>query len=183
MTALPQVDDPMLALLDAERANLLAQVARIPVTRHAERSAPGCWSVTDIVEHLARIDRGVARLLALRSTEPLTATAEELAAARMTPEKVARVRDRAERIEAPERVRPTGALTPEVALAQLTDARAALKAAYVAADPAILDGAVHAHPVVGLLTLRAWLLLTAHHDARHAQQIAELADAKPATPS
>jgi len=163
--------DAVLALLDAERAHFLAQVARIPVARQAERPAPDRWSVAEIVEHVARIDRGVAKILALRGAEPRTATPQQLTDAALTPEKVARVRSRAERFEAPERVRPTGGLDPAAALAQLAEAREALRAAYLAADPAVLDGAVHEHPVIGPLTLRGWFGM-----ARHAQQIAELAE-------
>lgn len=169
--------DPALQLLDLERANFLAQVARIPVARQAERPGPDRWSVAEIVEHVARIDRGVAKLFAVRSAQPLTASPEELAAAELTSDKVARVRSRAERFVAPERVRPTGALAPEAAMAELAEARATLKATYLATDPAVLDGAVHPHPVIGPLTLRGWLALAAHHDARHAQQVAELAEA------
>jgi hypothetical protein len=61
---------PVLTLLDAERAHFLAQVARIPTARQAERLAPERWSVVEIVEHVARVDRGVAKLLAIRSAEP-----------------------------------------------------------------------------------------------------------------
>ena len=167
--------DPVLALMDAERANFLAEVARVPTERQARRATPDRWSVAEIVEHVARIDFGVAKILAMHVAQPRPVAPEVLAAAQLTPEKVARVRDRAERIEAPDRVRPTGELTPEAALAQLAQAREALKAVYVSADPAVLDGAVHAHPVIGPLTLRGWFQLAAHHDARHAQQIAELA--------
>lgn len=170
--------DALLALLDAERAAFLAQVERVPAARRGERPAPDRWSVAEIVEHVARIDVGVTMILALRAAEPRTATPAELAAARLTPETAARVRGRAERLEAPERVRPTGALTPEAALAQLAAARAALKAAYASADPAVLDGAVHPHPILGPLTLRGWFELPAHHDARHARQVAELAEAR-----
>ncbi|HZF68726.1 MAG TPA: DinB family protein [Gemmatirosa sp.] len=179
MTAPSSAPDPVLALLDAERAHFLAQVARIPVARQSQRPTPDRWSAAEIVEHVASIDRGVAKILALRSAGPPAARAEELADATLTPEKVARVRSRAERFEAPDRVRPTGMLTPEAALEHLADARAALKAAYAAADPVVLDGAVHPHPVIGPLTLRGWFLLAAHHDARHAQQLAELADLAP----
>jgi hypothetical protein len=178
-TAPTSAPDPVLTLLDAERAHFLAQVARIPVARQARRPAPDRWSVAEIVEHVARIDLGVAKLLAVRTAEPRTASAEELADAALTPEKVARVRSRAERFEAPDRVCPTGTLTPEAALARLADARAALKAAYASADPAVLDGAVYPHPVIGPLTVRGWFLLAAHHDARHAQQVEELAELAP----
>lgn len=167
--------DVLPALLDRERVAFLAEVARVPLTRRAERPAPDRWSVAEVVEHVARIDLGISKLLALRAAEPRTATPQELAAAQLTPEKIARVRSRAERFEAPERVRPTGTLAPEAALERLAHARAALMAAYQAASPSVLDGAVHVHPVIGPLTLRGWVELAAHHDARHAQQIAELA--------
>lgn len=166
--------DP-LALLDRERAAFLAQVARVPGARQAERPAPDRWSVAEIVEHVARIDAGVSKVLAAKSAEPLTATPEQLAEAQMTPEKAARIRSRDERVEAPERVRPSGTLSPEAALAQLSGARAALKAAFLAADRTLLDRAVHPHIMIGPLTLRAWVEFAAHHDARHAQQVAEIA--------
>jgi DinB superfamily len=174
-TASPS-SDALLALLDRERAAFLAQVERVPGALQARRLAPDRWSVAEIVEHVARIDRGVGKLIALRSAQPVPATPEQLAAARLTPEMIARVRSRAERVEAPERVRPTGTLSPEDALEQLANARAALKAAFLAADPSVLDGGVHPHPVIGPVTIRGWVELAAHHDARHAQQIAELAD-------
>jgi hypothetical protein len=171
--------DPMLALLDQERAAFLAQVERVPPERRAERPAPDRWSVAEIIEHVARIDTGVSKLIALRSAEPSLVPPEQAVAARMTPKRAAWVRDRSLRIEAPERVRPTGTLTLEAALAQLASARAALKAAYQGAEAAVLDNSVHPHPhpAIGRVTLRGWVELAAHHDARHAQQIAELADA------
>jgi len=177
MTETASSTDALMALLQRERAAFLAQVERVPSARRGERPATGRWSVAEIIEHVARIDIGVGKILALRAAEPLTATPEQLAAARLTPERVARVRSRAERFEAPERVRPTGTLSPNAALEHLASARDALTAAYRAADPAVLDGAIHPHPVIGPVTLRGWFELAAHHDARHAAQIAELADA------
>jgi hypothetical protein len=176
MTHAAPSTEALLALLDRERSAFLAQVARVPRARQAEHPAPGRWSVAEIVEHVARIDVGVSRILAVRGAEPLTATPDQLAAARLTPEKIARVRSRTERFDAPERVRPTGTLSPETALEHLGSARVALTSAYLAADGAALDGAIHPHPVIGPLTLRGWVELAAHHDARHAAQIAELAD-------
>jgi hypothetical protein len=166
----------LLALLDRERAAFLASVERVPLARQTERPSPDRWSVAEIVEHIARIDTGVAKVLAMKSAEPLTAGPEELAGASMTPEKAARIRGRNERVEAPDRVRPSGTLTAEAAMTQLAHARAGLKGALLEADPAALDGAAHPHILLGPLTLRAWVEFAAHHDARHAQQVAELAD-------
>lgn len=176
MTSPDLASADLIALLDHERAAFLAQIGRIPVERQGTRPAPDRWSVTEIAEHVARIDTGVGKLLALKAADPARATPEQLAEAAMTPERVRRVRSREERIEAPERVRPSGTLTPEAALAHLAGARATLKAAFLATEPGLLDGVVHPHPIIGLLTLRGWVTLAAHHDARHAEQIAEIAE-------
>lgn len=166
----------VIVLLDQERAGFLAQVSRVPAARQTERPRPDRWSVAEIVEHMARIDTGVARVLAAKSVEPATATPEELARGRMTPAMAARIRSREERVEAPDRVRPSGTLTPDAALAMLAQARAALRDAVLAADPAVLESRMHPHVVIGPMTLRAWVEFAAHHDARHAQQVAEVAD-------
>ena len=176
MTVSAMTTDELLSLLDRERAAFLAEVDRVPRDRQSRRPAPERWSVAEIVEHVARIDTGVGKLIAMKSADPGTATPEELTEGRLTAEKAARVRSREEKIVAPERVRPTGALSPEEALAQLAQARAAVRSALLAADSRVLDGAVYPHPIIGLLTLRSWVELLGHHDALHAQQVAEIAD-------
>jgi hypothetical protein len=165
----------LLALLDSERTNLIAQVERVPAARRTERPAEGQWSAAEIVEHVARVEGGIARAIVARAAAPLTASAEEIAAAQLTPEIIAAVRTRESKLQAPERVQPTGMLSGDDAFVQLANSRAALRAAFVDADPAVLDGALVPHPYFGPLTLRAWVELIAYHDARHAQQAAECA--------
>ena len=62
--------DPVLALMDAERASFLAEVARVPAAQQARRTSPDRWSVAEIVEHVARIDFGVAKILAMHAAQP-----------------------------------------------------------------------------------------------------------------
>ena len=170
-------DDPVLQMLDEERAALLAIVDRVPSLRRTERPAPGRWAVAEIMEHIPRVDRSVVKMIVAGAATPLTATPEELARARFTPKRANAVRTRATRVQAPESVQPTGGHSTESALEQLANARASLKAAYLAASPTVLDGIVQPHPFLGQMTLRGWVEFAAHHDARHARQIAEIADA------
>lgn len=181
MTSLPAGDpsapasaDPVLALLARERAALLDAVASVPPERRDACPDPARWSVAQVLEHLARVERGVHRLLQLRLAEPAPADAAQLAEARANGARLVLVRDRGRRIEAPERVCPRDGLEAAAALARLADERGALETAYAAADDALLDGSVYPHPVFGLLTLRDWTAFVAHHEARHAAQIAEL---------
>jgi len=168
--------DALLALLDDERANLLAQFGRVPVARRAERPDEGAWSALEIVEHVARVEAGVVKMIAKGGEMPRTATATELAGAQMTEGRIAAVRTRGVKLSAPDRVRPTGTLTPGMVMEQIAGARAGLRAAFAAADPAALDGIMFPHPFIGPLTLRAWVVLVAHHDARHAAQMTDVAD-------
>lgn len=183
MTASRPDADPLLALLDRERARLLAEVARVPRSRQGESITAGRWSVAEIVEHVARVERGVVRMLEAGRAGTLRPAATTPLGAPLPDAVVAGLRDRTTPLEAPERVRPTGATTLEDALEGLGQARGALLDAYRATADEVLDGAAYPHPYFGPLTLRGWVEMSAHHDARHAAQVAELTAAAAGDPS
>ncbi len=164
----------LLALLHLERANLLAQFDATPEALRVVSAGEGVWSAAQIIEHCARVEGNVARMIAKGAEMPRAATADELQAAVLTERTIGWVRERTTKVEAPERVRPAGTLDADASLAQLHASRAALLEAFAAADDAVLDGVAFPHPFLGPLTLRSWVELTAHHDARHAAQMAEL---------
>jgi len=161
----------LLALLHYERANLLTQFESTPEALRVASTGDSGWSAAQIIEHCARVEGGVARMIAKGAEMPRTATVDELQAAVLTERTIGWVRERSTKVEAPERVRPTGTLDADAALAQLQASRAALLEAFATADNAVLDGVTFPHPFIGPLTLRSWVELTAHHDARHAAQM------------
>ncbi|MEN9591679.1 MAG: hypothetical protein RJA21_131, partial [Gemmatimonadota bacterium] len=67
----------LLTLLKVEREQLLAQFAAIPVEQRALANGAGGWSAAQIVEHVARVEGNVARLIAKGATLPHTATSDE----------------------------------------------------------------------------------------------------------
>jgi hypothetical protein len=174
--AAPDSTTAVLELLDRERAALLACVDRVPAPLRVRRPTPERWSVMEVLEHLARVERGVAKLLAIRGQEQAPA-AVALDDAQLDAARIARLRSRSERIEAPSRIQPEGALGPAETMQALADSRSALRAALQAAHPAALDGVTHTHPILGVLTLRGWACFVAHHEARHAAQVEEIAEA------
>ena len=169
----------LLALLHHERENLLAHFAATRESTRAVSAGAGesGWSAAQIIEHCARVEGNVARMIAKSAEMPRTATSAELQSAVLTARTIGWVRERTTKVEAPERVHPTGTLDADAALAQLQASRGALLAAFTTADGATLDGVAFPHPFLGPLTLRSWVELTAHHDARHAVQMAELLSA------
>lgn len=172
----------ILERLQKERDALVARVQRIPADLHDKRPDPTRWSIAEVLEHLMRVEIGVTKLLMVRGqSAPPPDTPRPGESSFLTPAVSARVRDRSEGIEAPERVRPSGTVPSHEALAQLSSTRAGLISAYSSANTDALDRVTHPHPVFGLLTLRSWVAFSADHEARHSEQIAEIAQRLGAT--
>jgi hypothetical protein len=164
-----------IALLQQERDALLAAVQRVAPADRGRRPAPDRWSVAEILEHLVKVERSVAMLVATRGREPLPPTMEPPvpdAAAR-----VAGLRGRERKVDVPDAMRPSGAVSADEALEALAASRRALLDAAAAAEPAALEHRTYHHAILGRLTLRDWLAFVAHHEARHAAQIDEVAAA------
>jgi DinB superfamily len=162
-----------LALLDTERAALLAEVERVPAADRERRPLPDSWSVAEILEHLATVEHSVATLIATRGREPVPAQSEP--AVPLDEARVARLRNRTRRIDVPDRMRPAGTIDAAAAIQALATSRAALLDAIKNADPVALEQRSYVHAVVGRIVLRDWIAFIAHHEARHADQIHEIA--------
>jgi uncharacterized damage-inducible protein DinB len=164
-----------LALLDSDRRGLLASVERVSEADRERRPADGCWSAAEILEHLASVEHAVAKLIATRGREPVPPDQEP--AVPMAAERMAQIRVRGRRIDVPDALRPKGTMTAAAAIEALGVSRAALLDAARAADPVALEQRTYMHREIGRLTLRDWLAFVAHHEARHAAQIVEIAAA------
>jgi len=162
------------AALVHEREHFLRTFDRVPTNRRGHKPAGGGWSAVDVAEHVSRVERAVVKMLGAGATTRQGSSAEELASAQLTEEKIQVVRVRTEKVHAPERAHPTGGFDGESVLSELARSRAALLEAFRMSDPAVLDRVTYPHPYIGPLTLRAWVELVAHHDARHAQQVQDL---------
>lgn len=162
---------------EAQRAALLAAIEPIPETRREERPDPDCWSAAEVLEHLHRVERGIARLAAQGierargqgvepegSEESLLGSLDAFQLARRSP-----------RLAAPEPVAPRGAFTAAQALVALAESRQALLSALALADGLALDQITYPHPFFGVLSLYQWVLFVGQHEARHAVQIQEIA--------
>lgn len=167
----------LLAYAELQRAVLLEAVALIPEPMRDRRLDPATWSVAEVLEHLHRVETGIARLL--------TRSVERARAAGLHPETdggsvlgsldTLRLLDRSFRISAPEPVMPRGELTAAQAIAALTESRRALVSALVAGDGLALGRIAHPHPLLGSLNLYQWVLFVGQHEARHAGQLQDIA--------
>mgnify|MGYP003297299176 CR=1 FL=1 len=146
--------------VDAQRAALLATAESLPESLWAVRPSPERWSVSDVFEHLHRVERGSARLIGKLAAEARAAghPPELEEGSLMHSLDAAGLTDRSSRLEAPERVVPEGGWTREAALAAIHGSRADLRAAIAAADGLALQSLRHAHARLGDIDLYQWIL-------------------------
>lgn len=169
--------DGILERLETERALLVERVEKIPAHLRDSRPDSTSWSIAEVLEHVARVETGITKLLTVRGQEPPPSETPDPEQSSIYDSRLqGLVRDRGKRIEAPERVHPTGAMSASDGLAHLATTRAGLLSAFSSANSDALDKMTHPHTVFGPLTLRSWMALVADHDARHADQIDDIAD-------
>jgi hypothetical protein len=169
----------LLDYLDEQRAVLRAAFDAVPAELRDRPPAPGQWSPTAIVEHLAIVDGRIARLLAKRIAEGRAAGVDH----DTCPDPIlptidtARVMNRQRRVPAPGVLEPTG-LDADAAWAALERATMEVRASIAEGDGLALSTITHPHPLFGPLTLYDWIAFVGAHEARHAAQIRECVEVK-----
>jgi hypothetical protein len=170
--------EELLRYLDTQRAVLRAAVENVPSERREVPPAAGCWSVAEILEHLAQTETLLAGLFARRLAE---AKAQGLAAETETSPilpalDLERIVDRSEKIVSPMNHPGTG-LDSEAAWAALETAGETFRRAFLAGDGLAWSALQHPHPAFGMLNFYCWTAFVGAHEARHAKQIEEIASA------
>ena len=166
----------VLARLDDSREVVNAAVFAVPEGLRRTRPAQDRWSVAEVLEHLAKVDRFFAERIASAIEEArATGVGPEQSARDPLPQHVAaKMGDRTERREAREAVMPTGAVETKAAWADLDRARQEVHAAVVGGDGLALGTIKVEHRFFGVLSIYQWVELTAAHEVRHAHQIREI---------
>jgi len=166
----------VLVRLDDSRTVLGAAVNAVPEPLRRTRPAEGRWSVAEVLEHLAKVDRlfaervasaiGEARAGGLgpedRPRDPLPDPVTE------------RMHDRTDKRDAREVVMPTGTVDTSAAWDDLDRARQEMRAAVIGGEGLALGAVKAEHRFFGSLNVYQWVELTAAHEIRHADQIREI---------
>jgi hypothetical protein len=171
----PRIEE-VLKCLDAELAGLRSAVESVPPEWRGERPAPERWSVAEVLDHLARVERSVLKAceqqLALARESGLPDETETSSVRALMP--LERVANRDRPLVSPERLLPQGN-DADAAWAQVEAIRDRLREFVVSCDGLALSQVGFPHPALGTLNLYQWLLFSAGHHARHAAQIREIA--------
>jgi uncharacterized damage-inducible protein DinB len=163
--------------LAQQRRAVLDAAAVVPTDRWQREPTPGRWSVSQILEHLARAERNVSAFLAKRIGAARVAghPAESDTSSVLGTLDGHGVSDRSVRLTSPESTFPLENPDRETAERRLTESRAAMLAAVDSGDGLALSSIRATHPRLGELDLYQWILFVAEHERRHVAQIQEAA--------
>jgi hypothetical protein len=158
--------------LSVDRAALREAFESVPIALRERKPAPDRWSVAEVLEHLSIVEARIVTMLgALIQTAPaLTAAPGESTAINR-----AAMRNRSNRIVAPDAIQPTGAMSADQAWVQLERSREQLHALLDASEGKDLTHISRQHPVLGPLDGYQWIASIGGHEERHAGQILEIA--------
>jgi uncharacterized damage-inducible protein DinB len=165
--------EQLITHLHERRFELEAAVRAVPEHQRDVAPASGGWSVLQMLDHVARVDSMVARLLhtLMSRAAPIDATSPidvPAAIARMQ-----RVLDRSRRVDAVLGSEPAESPVADSVQRALEHARAELLAAVAATAGRDITSVTYAHPILGPLSLLEWVVFVGNHDARHAAQLRE----------
>jgi uncharacterized damage-inducible protein DinB len=165
------------ARLDRAHQDLCAAVELVPRELRGQRPAADRWSVAEIVEHLALAEqRFCDRLRNALAEAKAAGLGAETQPREPLPERVVTLLiDRENRRMAPDFIQPKGEMDGAQALAALERAREEFRTTLTAADGLALSTVTSEHPVMGRLSAYQWVELVAGHEARHAEQVREVA--------
>ena len=157
------------------RENLLTTLASITDEQAATLPDGEKWSVQHVVEHISLVETGVS-MICSRMVEAAKADGKpsdgSFSLSGKFRENLSQLATA--RVEAPDRVQPTGEVPIQDSLATLNAATAALQTLRSDLESTDVTGHTFPHPYFGPLTATEWLVLAGLHERRHTEQIENL---------
>lgn len=162
--------------LEKTRARLRARLESLTSAEGSFRSASGAWCAAEIAEHLAIIEEGLSKLFSVMLAKAEAGGLQRAAEKPFQPVTVAHLLERSQREKyvAPEKARPTGAVSIKDSLARLERSRQSIIDQRPRLEALDLTDVKYPHPVFGPLSVYQWLVFIGLHEARHLRQIESL---------
>lgn len=176
--------DEIFAEIDRINEELKSITHGLPAELINEKADGDKWSIAEVIEHIAIVEDGLGRvcnklLKKAKEAERRTAGTFELSenyVAKGTQFKNLKV-------EAPEKIRPTGTKTVGESLAALAESRQKLEQIRPLFAQYSVNELTFPHPFLGPLSASDWLDFIVEHKTRHLQQVERIAGEKTAQKS
>jgi hypothetical protein len=169
----------LVAQLDLSHADLKTAVDMIPLSERGWRPAPGRWSAAEIVDHLALVEKRIAKLMSAQIAAAREAGLRQESddSSVMGMMRMDRLLDRRRPLTSSEASQPREGVDANTAWTDFETANLSIREAVAAGDGMALGDITVPHPVLGPLNLYQWVLFVGGHESRHAIQIREIAQA------
>ena len=149
---------------------LAASLKHVSDAQATTQPEPGCWSITECLEHLYLVEKGIVRLVTKPHDQAVAGNEEVFGQQRL--EKA--LLNRTHKIAAPDAFVPTGRFTSlNEAKTALSGLRETLLQA-LESNQISFDGQTYPHPVLGPFTRLDWVNFIVAHARRHQAQIEEI---------
>ena len=169
----PEERSAAVAELEASRRRLLAALDGLTGDQWSRRPGPERWSIAECAEHVAAAELPLERFFA--SGARVEPSEEERREIRGKDDFVRSfLRDRSQRGQAPERIRPKGRFVTREETIRVFEERRAANLAYVRETSEPLRDRFGPHPFAGVIDGYQWVLFLAAHTDRHAEQVEEI---------
>lgn len=130
------------------------------------------WTIAHIIEHMAIVQDGMIKISAKLLNQAQSAGKQSDGTANLSENFMQKAAEtKTLKLEAPERVRPTGNQTIAESLKKMDDNRQRLEELRPLFESVECSEAKFPHPFMGDLTAHEWLTLIGGHEARHLRQI------------
>lgn len=163
-----------IAYLEQTRQEFLDAIEGLTQEQWKFKAAPERWSIAETAEHIAHTEETIWHLVSekMMKSPPTPQRRGETQAKDETI--VNGVPDRSRKLQAPERLQPTGRwASPEEMLKSFESTRAA-EIAYLKETKEDMRSRFEEHPFLQTIDAYQWLLLNGAHGKRHTAQILEV---------
>lgn len=134
------------------------------------------WPIAHIVEHVAIVEEGMSKICNKLLREAESAGARANSAPQLSESFVSRASDTNVKLEAPDRVRPSGQKPVAESLARMEGNRKKLEEIRPMFEAWDSENFKFPHPFFGDMSAVDWLSLIGGHEERHLKQIEKLRD-------
>lgn len=157
---------------DQIRQRLIKKIGNLTDADAAQLPKGEKWTIAQIVEHLSIVEDGMTKICAKLLAEAQKENKQSDGAARISGDFIKGVTAIAnQKLEAPERVRPTGTQTIAESLQKVKENRDRLNDLRPLFETVECSEQKFPHPFLGALTAHEWLIMLGGHEARHVKQI------------
>ncbi len=166
----------LLDALDTSRAELRALVSALSAEQLAAPGRGDEWSIAEVLEHLALTEDGIGRVFSKIAHEVDATGARETDTSSVLGRNDAwGVATADVKVTAPDRVNPTGSMSPEESMERMEASRRKLKEVMARSSGLALGTVSFPHPLFGAFDGYQWGLIVSQHERRHIRQMRRIA--------